>query len=91
MIYTGWIFQEKAKIAECLTHDFEELVKLSGLLPELNAQLASSPAFVGNWGTAIQWKVTDRYGHKTEAEAKSLYAAITADPDGVLKWIMNYW
>jgi hypothetical protein len=91
MIYTGWVFQEKAKIAECLTHDFEELVKLSGLLPELNDQLASNTAFVGNWGTAIQWKVTDRYGHKTEAEAKSLYAAITADPDGVLKWIMNYW
>jgi hypothetical protein len=31
------------------------------------------------------------YCEKTEAEAKALYTAITADPDGVLKWIMNYW
>jgi hypothetical protein len=91
MIYTGWVFQDKAKINDCLTHDFMDIVILSGLTAELNAQLASNPAFVANWGTAIQWKVTDRYGNKTEAEARALYAAIADDPDGVLKWIMNYW
>jgi hypothetical protein len=91
MIHTGWVFQEKAKINDCLTHNFGELVSLSGLTDELNAQLESNPAFVGNWGITTQWKVTDRYGTKTEAEAKALYVAITDEPDGVLKWIMNYW
>src|SRR5262249_3808439 len=85
MIYTGWVFQDKAKINDCLTHDFGDLINLSGLTAELNAQLASNPAFVANWGTTIQWKVTDRYGQKAEAEARALYAAITDDPDGVLK------
>jgi hypothetical protein len=91
MIHTGWVFQEKAKINECLTHNFGELINLSGLSDELNTQLAANAAFVGNWGLTTQWKVTDRYEKKTEADAKALYAAITDDPGGVLIWIMNYW
>lgn len=91
MIHTGWVFQEKAKISDCLTHDFGELVRLSGLTGELNAQLAANSVFVGNWGITTQWKVTDRYAGKTELEARALFAAINDDPDGVLKWIMNYW
>ena len=91
MVVTGWVFEEKAKINECLTHDFGELVKLSGLTGELNSQLASNTGFVGHWGLTTQWKVTDRYGNKGETEAKALVAAITDDPDGVLKWIMRFW
>ena len=91
MIYTGWVFQEKVKVDECLTHDFGKLIHLSGLTAELNANLGANAAFVGNWGVTSQWKVTDRYGQKTEAEAMALYAAITDSPDGVLSWIMNYW
>ncbi len=91
MIHTGWVYEEKAKINECLTHDFGELIKLSGMTDELNAKLAANPTFVGNWGITTRWKVTDRYGQNTEAEAKALYAAITDDPDGVLMWIMNFW
>ena len=91
MIHTGWVFQEKAKINDCLTHDFGELINLSGLTGELNSQLASNSAFVGNWGITTQWKVTDRYTPKSEADARAFFAAITNDPDGVLKWITNYW
>ena len=91
MIHTGWVFQDKAKINECLTHDFGELIKLSGLTDELNSQLAWNAAFVGNWGITTQWNVTDRYAVKTEAEASTLLAAINDDPDGVLRWITRYW
>jgi len=91
MIHTGWVFQDKAQVKDCLTHDFGELIRLSGLKGELDAQLASNAVFVGNWGITTQWKVTDRYAVKTEAEARALFDAINDDPDGVLKWIMNYW
>ncbi len=37
------------------------------------------------------WKVTSRYEPCTEAEAKKLYAAISDDPHGVLKWIKKFW
>jgi hypothetical protein len=91
MIYTGWVFQDKAKIAACLTHKFEELIDLSGLRDDLNANFRANPRFVGNWGIATQWEVAVRYERKTETEARELYSAITDTPDGVLPWIMNYW
>jgi hypothetical protein len=95
MIHTGWVFQEKVKVDDCLTHDFGRLIQLAGLTDDLNANQAASAAgngaFVGHWGTVTQWKVTSRYEPKTEVEAKNLYDAITQEPDGVLKWLQNYW
>lgn len=101
MIYTAWVFEEKWKAQDCLTHDFGELVRLAGLTNELNARLAASAAaatggppggaFAANWGTVTLWKVESRYTPKTEAEARALYAAIADKPDGVLQWIKQYW
>jgi hypothetical protein len=98
MIYTAWVFQEKWKAEECLTHDLGKLIDLAGLRNELNARLTAaaaagppSGAFIGYWDTVRQWKVTSRYESKTEAEARALYEAISHNPDGVLQWIRNYW
>jgi hypothetical protein len=95
MIYTGWVFQDKWEAKACLIHEFSKLIDLAGLRDELNKQLTTSAAttgaFVANWNTATSWKVTSRYEAKTEAEAKALYAAITDEPDGVMRWIRNYW
>src|SRR5436309_1115064 len=86
MIHTGWVFQERVRVDECLTHDFGKLIQIADLTAELNANLAASAAaggeFVTHWGTVLLWKVTSRYEAKTEAEAKTLYAAITHDPHG---------
>jgi hypothetical protein len=95
MVHTAWVFEEKWNAKDCLSHDFGELIRLAGLTNELNARLAASAAagdaFVSNWGTVLQWKVTTRYASKTETEAKDLFAAITDKPDGVLRWLTNYW
>ena len=42
MIHTAWVFEEKWKASDCLTHDFVELIKLAGLTNELNARLAAT-------------------------------------------------
>ena len=103
MIYTGWVFKEKWDAKQCLTHEFKELIDLAGLRDELNAKHAASAAAAAAsggppgsllaiyWGTVMQWKVTSRYETKTESDARSLYEAITNNPDGVLLWIQNYW
>ena len=95
MIYTGWIFKDKVNVRDCLIHDFGELIRLAGLKSELDSQLAASAGvggeFVGNWGTILGWQVTSRYEVKTQVEAEALYEALTNDPNGVLKWIRNYW
>lgn len=95
MPLTGWVFQEKANIKECLTHDFKELVKLAGLQDELSTRLqlssTNSDTFRGNWGVVTNWSVTARYVPRTEAEARELYEALIRDPDGVMPWIRTYW
>jgi hypothetical protein len=103
MIHTAWVFEDKWKAQECLTHDPKELVRLAGLNGELATRLAASAAaaatgggppggaFTANWETVTQWKVESRYLPRTEDEARKLYAAIADKPDGVLAWIKKYW
>jgi hypothetical protein len=91
MIHTGGVFTSKKFAEECFTHDFRTLIKLAGLDPELNAELAANPAFVGFWGTAALWKETSRYEQKSQPEADALFDAITDNVNGVMRWIRNYW
>jgi HEPN domain len=95
MIHTAWVFEEKWNARDCLTHNFDDLIQLAGLTNELNARrrasAASRDSFVSNWGTVVAWKPESRYASKTEAEARDLFAAITHNPDGVLRWLKNYW
>ena len=96
MIHTGWIFEEEVKrVEECGTHDFTKLIHIAGMLDDLNARLRQSAAtsdyFVDNWNTVKKWTVTSRYKATPEADATELYAAITDEPCGVLRWIRNYW
>jgi len=95
MIYTGYVFQDKATVKDCLTHDFEALINLAGLRQELLAEITASSAatneFSDNWATVLGWDVTSRYYPRTQTEAETLYAAITDDPYGVLRWIQKFW
>src|SRR5262249_1438075 len=88
---TGVIFQDKKFSEKCWTHDLEVLVVHANLKPSLDALAAANATFSGNWGTARDWEETSRYQQKTQAEAQTLYDAITANPDGVFQWIQNHW
>ena len=71
------------------------LISIAGMHEPLNVRLSNSAAagdgFVGNWNTVKAWAVDSRYESQTEPDAKRLFAAITDEPDGVMKWIQNYW
>ena len=70
-------------------------MKIAGLWDELNARLRSSATagdgFVTNWDTVNEWDVASRYVLSQPKDAKKLYAAITDEPHGVMRWIRNYW
>ena len=91
MIHTGWVFQQKKKIEECWTHDFNSLCHIAGIKDELGEHLKANEFFSRNWETVLQWDVSSRYETKTEADARAHFAAITDEPDGVFLWLRNYW
>lgn len=93
MVYTASIFDEKPP--RYREHRAEKLIELAGLTNELKARLDASriagDMFRSNWGTVAAWDPESRYQSKTEVEARDLFAAITDMPDGVLRWLKNYW
>lgn len=88
---SGIIFSDKKFAEKCWTHNLEVLVGQASLTSLLNADLAANPNLTANWVTVRYWDETSRYRQKTQAEAQALYDAITANPDGVLRWIQNHW
>jgi hypothetical protein len=83
--------RDRKFVEECYTHNLERLLKAAGLKPALDADTSANRVFSGNWGVAKDWQETSRYEQKTQAEAQTLYDAITNNPDGVLPWIRLRW
>ncbi len=96
MIHIGHVFDDwKSKGNPYRTHDFVQLIELAGLTNEHNTRLAASAVagddFRQYWNTVNSWTESSRYEERLEADAKALLEAIQSDPDGVLKWLKNYW
>ena len=85
------IFLDKRYSEKCWTHDIEELVKLAGLEAARTTDATSNPELGKNWATATSWNEKSRYLMKTQADAQSLYDAITDAANGVMQWIRIRW
>lgn len=54
-------FYDKEIAKSCFTHDFYDLVKLSGLRPALDAHMTVDIVFRRNWDEVRQWRPEWRY------------------------------
>lgn len=85
-------FPNKKLAGEAWTHDLQKLVQLSGVWPELERDMKSSPALQLNWVIVKDWSETVRYDMTvTRAQAKDLYSACTTRRTGILPWIRGRW
>jgi hypothetical protein len=87
----GIIFEDKQFSVKSWTHDLLELVKLSGLEQARSDAVAQNAALGENWLVVKDWNENSRYRQTAQAQAEELWVAVNSDPDGVLKWIKNYW
>ncbi len=88
---TGAIFRDRKYSEKCWTHDMEALLALAELELTLEVDTAANGVLLINWGIVNDWEETSRYEQKTQAQAQSLYDAVTNHPDGVLRWIRIRW
>ena len=91
---SGAVFGEPnylRRLADCWTHELPKLVDLAGLNADFGAARGANLALDAYWSVTKDWKETSRYEERPEAEAKTLYEAVTNNPDGVFRWIQSRW
>lgn len=84
-------FPERRFSEQCWTHDLVQLVRLAGLKPALDADVAADPLLQANWAMVKDWNEKSRYERIRKSRARRLYDAITDKKHGVLSWIKSRW
>ena len=82
---------ERQFVEKCYTHDSEKLLVASELKKAKDEAVENDSALSTNWGIVQLWKESDRYQRKGNAEAQTLYDAITDPEHGVMQWIEQNW
>ncbi len=84
-------FYDLATAKECFTHKLNVLVKLAGLRPRLDADMAVDLDLEANWAIGCAWTEASRYEFHTKDEAETFFEAVTNPAHGVLPWIRTHW
>jgi hypothetical protein len=85
-------FPDRKLANDSYSHNIEQLLGVSGLKPNHDAEIKSNPDFAVNWAIVKDWSEQDRYRTPIpEAKAKDLYSAITARRNGVIAWLKKWW
>jgi hypothetical protein len=81
-------FPDLRRVQRTYTHNFEELLRLAGLEPRLDA---AEPAVRDAWTKTKSWKVETRYNvGRSEAEVLDFLEAV-AGRHGVQRWLKQFW
>jgi hypothetical protein len=84
-------YPDKKHASDCYTHNLADLLKLAALNASFTAQGQANQTFLVNWGIIKDWNESCRYIHKTEQEAKDMYAALTSRKHGFITWVKRHW
>ena len=82
---------KKEFVGKCFSHNFNNLLEVSGLLPVWNLDKDSNPKFLANCQIVNAWSEESRYGRKGQVVAQELFDAITDPEHGVMQWIEQRW
>ena len=85
-------FPDKQLVLDSYTHDLEQLLRISGVKRQFDAQVRASRSFEANWSTVRDWTETARYDNNVpEVRARDLLNAVTNAESGVLTWLKTLW
>ena len=85
-------FPDKDMATRAFVHNLEQLMKLAGLGPALDTDVAANKTLELNWAVVKDWSEQVRYTSSVSpAEAKDLYSACTSRKNGLLSWIRAKW
>jgi hypothetical protein len=82
---------DKALVNRVFTHDFDTLIGLAGLRPQITERLKADTEFAASWSICKEWTPEARYVTWYEPDALALHIAITDETFGVMPWIKRFW
>ena len=83
---------DKGLVDKTYKHDFEQLLKTSGLFDKLLIDAKANPGLGSSWNVIKDWKPDVRYStEKTRLDAHDLIDAIENPNDGILQWLARHW
>lgn len=85
-------FPDLHRVRSSYTHNLNDLLDVSGLLPEFNKESKVNPDFENNWVIVKEWNESKRYtSGVSEAFVRQYYLAVTDTRSGVLPWLQKWW
>jgi HEPN domain-containing protein len=81
-------FPDLKRTQRAYTHNFEELLKLSGLGTALNV---AEPYVQDAWARAKSWNIDTRYETGRDAAEVVEFLDAVAGRRGVLQWLKRHW
>lgn len=83
---------DKKPVNDFYTHKLDDLLNLSGVKSEMDANLRSKSLLGINWITVRDWNESTRYEvGTTEDIARSMYDAVTDTASGILPRLKTQW
>lgn len=90
-LFQSDVIPDRGFVNAIYTHSLESLVALSGLLPQLKADMNADPVFGAYWGIVTKWSEASRYEFWDPVSAATLIQAIVDKDHGVFPWVKKHW
>lgn len=84
-------FPDKTRAQRSHSHDLEQLLRVSGLEPQLREREDADAAFAVSWTVVKDWAPGVRYQVAGEKKARNLMNAVIDSEEGVFPWLKQHW
>lgn len=85
------VIPDKAFVNAIYTHSLENLLNVSGLLPQFKEDSKTDAQFAAYWGIVSKWNETSRYQLTDKMTAAVLIQSIQDQDHGVFQWVRKHW
>jgi hypothetical protein len=90
-LFQSNVIPDKALVNATHTHNLNDLLNVSGLLPQFKNETKSNHNLAANWGIVSKWNEASRYQLWDQITAATLIQSIQDPNNGVFQWVKKYW
>ena len=84
-------FPDKDRVQRSYSHKPAELIKVAGLVDELQAAIQLDGGLRASWTIVVNWSEQSRYAIWNRGDADAMMTAVASRKAGVFPWITQHW